>query len=494
MLYVRSPLRYASALVVLVACGGDSISPPRGVRFISGAAGTDTILAVRPDPLVVEVRDAEGQVVSGADVTFTVTPAPPINDPNRRLYLCLPSASACAAFSASGSSFWGSGVTTTTDAAGVARVRVQHGRVAGAATVEVSVPSRGLAASASFETMPGNLASIAVSSIDTAIYVGASYDLSPRAADRYGNVRSEPVTVQPQAPAVATFAAAGRVTAVAMGRASFAISSGAVSRVAFVSVPPPGRLLGATHPNPTVGLILLNTDGTSRRTVATTPGTLGWGYPGWYPDGRITASESNAQNTGSHVVAFDTTSGARSTPIDPTIFSLSTGPTASRATGLMYFTGQRDGVFGIYRAGIEDASQAAFFLPGQAPSVSPDGTRLAYVSASSSSPLLVRDLATGVETSLGTAAYGPFWSPAGDLIAYLAGPPGGDLALHVVHPDGTGDRSIASSVYTAGSWSPDGQWIATYRVDVGIELVRVSDGVRLPIPQTRELRQVSWRP
>jgi hypothetical protein len=87
----------------------------------------------------------------------------------------------------------------------------------------------------------------------------------------------------------------------------------------------------------------------------------------------------------------------------------------------------------------------------------------------------------------------PFWSPAGDLIAYEVLNSSNTLDRHVVRPDGTGDRLLSVGIIDTLSFSPDGQWIATTRHPVGVELVRVTDGLRLPIGGTRNVRQTAWR-
>ncbi len=69
-------------------------------------------------------------------------------------------------------------------------------------------------------------------------------------------------------------------------------------------------------------------------------------------------------------------------------------------------------------------------------------------------------------------------------------------------PDGTGRRVVATRLYEVGPWSPDGAWICVVRLSAGpyvgahdgVELVRVADGLRLPVPGMRAALQVSWRP
>jgi hypothetical protein len=476
------------AVLAVTDCSGDSAGPRLGARVVSGASGSDTVLAVRSDLLVVEVLDSHGQPAAGVDVQFTISPTPVagLTSPEWRLFVCQASRPSCASFPpGSTSSSWQAGVTATTDASGVARARVQHGRVAGGSTVEIAVPSLGSTASADFETTPGNLASIAVAPADTAIYVGAAFDLNPRAADRFGNARSEPVSVQAVSPAVATFSN-GRVNAVGVGRATFTIVAGTVSRVVAVSVPPRGRLLATSGAQGKFDVVLLDTDGSSRRTIGTTEGTVGYGYPDWYPDGRATTLERN------HLIAIDTASGVRSAPIDTTLFSLSAEPTAPKSGTFLYFTGIRANVFGIYRAN-PDGSAAQYVANGQSSSASPDGTRLVY-DRLTTNQIVVRDVATGVETPLVGVNGRPLWSPTGDMIAYSAQGPDGYWDLHVIRADGAGDRLLVAGLLGTSSWSPDGQWLTATPREGGLELVRASDGVRLPIAGTRAFTQVSWRP
>lgn len=486
MRYIRFALP-CLAILALAGCGGESAAPQRGIRFVSGASGSDTALALRSDLLVVEVRDAQGQPVAGADVVFTISPTPAsgMTSPEWRLFVCPTTRTSCASFPTGSSWFWQAGFTATTDVTGIARARVQHGRVAGSSSVGISVPSLGTTASADFETTPGNLASIAVASADTAIAVGSSFDLNPRAADQFGNTRSEPVSVQALAPAVATYSS-GRVNGAAVGRATFTLSAGTVSRVVAVSVPPRGRLLATSANQGGLDVVLLDTDGSSRRTIGTTAGTVGYGYPGWYPDGRATTLERN------HLIAIDTATSVRSAPIDTTIFPVSTDATAPKTGGVLYFTGTRADVFGIYRAN-PDGSAAEYLAYGQSSSASPDGTRLVY-DRLTTSQIVVRDVASGVETPLVSLNGSPFWSPAGDQIAYAVQDAGGYRDVHVVRPDGTGDRLLVAGILSGPSWSPDGQWMVIRPVGGGLELLRVSDGLRLPIAGTRAFTEASWRP
>jgi hypothetical protein len=86
---------------------------------------------------------------------------------------------------------------------------------------------------------------------------------------------------------------------------------------------------------------------------------------------------------------------------------------------------------------------------------SPGGRRLA-VGYASDRRIVVYDVGAGVGTPIATG-YDPAWSPDGRLIAYTHMTDG----VHVVAPDGTGDRRAATG--NRPSWSPDSTHIAYER-------------------------------
>jgi eukaryotic-like serine/threonine-protein kinase len=98
----------------------------------------------------------------------------------------------------------------------------------------------------------------------------------------------------------------------------------------------------------------------------------------------------------------------------------------------------------------------------QVPSLSPDGSHLVYLSDHGGHANLWVAGADGTnarqitfERDSAVSVGLPKWSPAGDLIVYVAV---GDVAqLHVVRPDGRGVRRVVAGV--SPCWSPDGRWL-----------------------------------
>ena len=483
-----------------MACGGEPPTEPKvrgGIRLLAGGRGTDTVMALVPELLQIEVRDASGQLAAGQQVRVaTAVPAGETDADSRfrTLYVCPASTTPCAQFTET-SGRWQFGADLVTDASGIARARVQHGIVTGAGVVTITVPSLGYSASAGSETRPGNAAGFSMVR-DTAVYVGRSFALNAASADRFGNARPDPVTVEATTPALASYSS-GTVTGIGVGRAAFTVRSGSLSDVAQLSVVPPGRLVvaGMVGGFADIHLTLVDTDGSAKRRVGSTVGYQGYAYPIWTADARRIGVLDRGPGGQPHLVAYDTGTATRSALVDSIAFPMSRSVSYSRAANLSFFYGTSAGATGIYRAAL-DGSGAAWASPanrtmGHDPAVSPDGMRLAYSNVSGN--LSIRDLSTGVDIVVAQAAFSPVWSPDGSWIAYETSN-GALRDLHVVRPDGTGGKTVIRSVRDDGSWSPDGQWLVTVLDGVGVTLVRVSDALRLPVPSPRTYQQVRWRP
>jgi TolB protein len=96
------------------------------------------------------------------------------------------------------------------------------------------------------------------------------------------------------------------------------------------------------------------------------------------------------------------------------------------------------------------------------PSYSNDGTQITFNSdRGGTQQLYVMDSGGGGEKriSFGQGRYAtPVWSPRGDYIAFTKFGVSGDFGIGVMHPDGSGERLLASGFLVEGpTWAPNGR-------------------------------------
>jgi Tol biopolymer transport system component len=110
----------------------------------------------------------------------------------------------------------------------------------------------------------------------------------------------------------------------------------------------------------------------------------------------------------------------------------------------------------------------------QAPSWSPDGTRIAYESflgGNSHIWVMNADGSGQTELTSGTQNMDPAWSPDGTQIAF-ARPTSNGLNLFVMNADGSALRRVSDVFGSGPAWSPDGRRIAYVGLD-GIGVVDI---------------------
>jgi TolB protein len=109
-------------------------------------------------------------------------------------------------------------------------------------------------------------------------------------------------------------------------------------------------------------------------------------------------------------------------------------------------------------------------VPGRAPTLSPDGSRLLYATGTWTATKLMLSRPDGANpqqiTDGSSIAWNTHWSPDGKRIAFTShNDPKGELAIFVMNADGSGRRQVSHFAPEEGNaqwpvWSPDGHQLA----------------------------------
>jgi hypothetical protein len=459
-------------LAGLSACSSSSTAPlaRAKVTVISGAGQSDTVQATVPGLLTVQVS---GSGSAGAVVQFV--PADTAD-----AYVMAPSGAATPALF----------VADTSDANGKASARVVLGTHAGVARVIVRVPALALVDTAAFTVTPGAAAALTGGPRDTTLYVGTALAVRITVADRFGNPRTDRVTLGSLVGPI-VLSGADTIRSQAYGTASIVATAGPFADTLRLAIVPPGQLAAVGQ-----GMVMFNLDGSGYRQLANVSGA----YPRWSPSGaRIVfdgASTLASIDTTGAFTQFGVVSSSEQLPVQQF-------PQFSRDGQWVYFSQVPLVGYGqtLWRTagtgtGLEQSVLSTAAQNTYAPSPSPDGTHLVYVQGDlQTTNLEILDLSTGVSDSLPITGTLPVWAPTGDLIAFNNLNTG---QIFVVHSDGTGQRAIGTVGAVYGQdvdWSPDGQWIVAANATTGlVEVINVSSNLVLPLTYTQGLSQPIWRP
>ena len=439
------------------------------LRVISGAGQTDTILAVLPQALVVEIRDSASALTAGRTVRFTAVSSVAVSPLGAQSFTGL--------------------ATDVSDGQGQAQALVRLGLAAGEARVEVAVPAFGLVDTVSFTVNRGAPARFTISPLDTAIAPGGSYTLQVERITDQGN--------NPIPGAVATFSATGAsvtssgevtVPNTSPLRAKITVSCQQASDSAKVSVYPRIPMVIAREDRTGSTVVLINSDGTGSSDVAATPD--------------VSISPSSVAATPS-VVYYrgDPASNSKVWVAEPNAAprALLPGETRTEAWPRLspdgtwvYFARDMASLWRVKLDGTGLDSLTSFTMSRfyQAPAISPDGRTVAIEDGNG---LQIVDVATKARSTVSVPCASPSYSPDG---AYFACAASNDVSI--VRTDGTGRRVLATFPRYEGpdgfsglDWTPDGKWLLVMIEYEDAVLVEVSTGTVLPL---RDLANSYFQP
>jgi len=451
---------------------------PPGLRVVSGAGVSDTVETALPAPLVLELRDSSGHPVNGAGIDIGSLLSAPSD---AYVYFSTPSHPSLASYT-----------YVLTDSNGRVAVSVRLGRQAGRAFIGIYV-REGPADTVTFDVQPGAVARLRASPFDTSVFVGGTASYRAYVTDRLGNRRTDTVAAQYQTPSPAvTVSNGGAVLGAAIGRAFIVVTFGGLIDTQWVSVVPPGRIAAIAGSGE--GFIyVLNLDGSAFDTIANTFDEKHWLH--WSPVDSTIVLHRGSSSEAPHLFSVDVAGNWRQVITDSPLFG-EARPSYARDGSFIYFLGidagtRCDAIWRVRPDGSELGVVAtdgnACGQPFDAPSPSPDGTKLAFLKGDG---IRIRTLATSADTMLGVYGGRPWWSPTGEWIAYDS------LGyLNVVHPDGTGAHMLRRAGYPVvkPDWSPDGAWLLYRGVDE-LEIVNVQTGLVLPLAVTLGMNDPAWKP
>ena len=487
-----------AVIVAGIGCSG-LIEPhkvPASLQVVAGLGQTDTIGVWLSIPLTISVHNTKGKPAIQTPVTFTVQPmpgvstAPALVKPTTYVYFAGPQTA----------------MKEWTDSSGHTAVTVLFGAVAGSFKIAIDGNDLAVHDTVSYTILPGHAVRITTSPTDSALYVGASYRVRSQVLDRAANVRPDSVYFRvDSSTAVATVQASGSITGAAIGRARVRLSLADSSLVtaARVTVVPQGTL-GVDMAGYALdwGLARVNLDGSGHRLLVSAPNSY-TPFPSWSPD-----ASNIVYNTGDvfsgRLMRVDTLGHVSAIQHSGTLSS-ETWPRYSYDGKYIYYTaGYYPDSLDSYRINSDGSGTPLLVTPPRTvserfwkASPSPDGSLVAFTVAGSAVSLVSTSDGSLRVLSTPTSAESPRFSPDGTWIAFVDEE---NRQLHVVHPDGSGFRTLTPPGLTVDhwghDWSPDGAWIVIRADGTGDQLaiVRVSDGLLLPLPYARDMFEPTWRP
>jgi hypothetical protein len=389
--------------------------------------------------------------------------------------------------------FW----IATTDTRGRAATFVRLDTIAGPTYVTATaIDTLGPADSvrAPYVVQPGQPARVTIGVKDSTAFAGEGYALAAAVADRFRNARTEPVTYASLAPTIAAVTADGRTTGVSIGRTGIRVAGAGFADTAWITVPPPGMLaaidVGDIYTGVQPGLVVVSLDGSGYRRIGPA-GEL----PDWTADG-----DSIVYGRGDHLHLVDTLGTVDRVFVPTGTVSGEAWASFSADGQWVFFNGAPNQCQPLYRAR-SDGSDPVWVGPmscsaASRASSSPDGARATVVFAGG---IGILDVASGnIDTLIPwvpspSTNFPPRWSPDGGTIAYvrdtyiLLTTPAGAAPVLLTPPDSSSYEPLGLK------WSADSQWLVARRSG-GLDLIRILDGLRLPLPWSARFWDPAWRP
>lgn len=485
----------AASVLFTLGCGSASVTggdapPPvtvkAGLNVVSGAGQTDSVLALLPEQLIVQLGDANGRPIAAKEVQFTVVrPA----GTELKMHLCrISDLMACDDSSARE-------IQYVTDAIGQARCRAKLGRMAGVARVAIGVPELGWTDTISFTAVAGTPVRLGFNARDSALYVGNSYAIGGALRDAYGNIAPGPPVTYTVFGSVATVDG-GAFRGVSVGRGGAVAQSGQFADTAWVTVTPRGSIAGYDLGGGGVvaGIAKIEMDGSGYRFLVPTSDTYYGSFPNWTTNAEI-VFEAGVYNR-ERAFVTDTLGNVRRLTPDgtPTFAEVFNAPAKDGSVFVSAWGSPLDYGTGIWRVAAPGAPPERM---GPNPAgnanawkASPSATsdELAYSDVNRGGLSIMRVSDGSMRVVLGQADM-PRWSPQGDWIAFSA-----DSTLYRIRPDGTGQVRVGPDKFYAprADWSPDGRWLIA-RSRSGLELIDVETGATLALPFGKRLTRPAWR-
>jgi Tol biopolymer transport system component len=133
---------------------------------------------------------------------------------------------------------------------------------------------------------------------------------------------------------------------------------------------------------------------------------------------------------------------------------------------LAYVTGQYSGKPVLWAASLDGTNKRVLAKGGQAPEVSPDGTRVAYLAGASHLTLRIIAAAGGTPQTIAANVWyadSIRWSPDGTKLAVITGPELGPYTLKLFDLVAGTNRALATGVFTGMSFAPSGEGLVWSR-------------------------------